>query len=319
MHDDLYDFFYEAMPGYEKVGFRETDLVCWGCFDDPDYVDYNYANMTEWGRQRFVTPGIAIGGELVSTDLVEMNLMIRILLGSAYFEGWENEETFVTHDPLGNPVSKDHPWNKTTIPKPQKRDFLDKYSWVVSPRIYDERTDRHVACDTGGGPFARQWVTAKAGLVDLGFLKATGDSIQMALPRTASMPEMELEWKVPQWSNAIERDRARSYHQAYSALVGLYCVQKAMEEVKAGRTKSWNDFKVPDEAVSVGFTKRRAGCSPTTWLSAVERSPTTSPIRRLHGTRARVTSTVRPARTRTHARTHRYSRRTVQKTSRAST
>ena len=26
MHDDLYDFFYEAMPGYEKVGYRDTDL-----------------------------------------------------------------------------------------------------------------------------------------------------------------------------------------------------------------------------------------------------------------------------------------------------
>ena len=42
MHDDLYDFFYEALPGYERVGFRDTDLVCWGCFDDPDYVDYGY-------------------------------------------------------------------------------------------------------------------------------------------------------------------------------------------------------------------------------------------------------------------------------------
>ena len=34
------------------------------------------------------------------------------------------------------------------------------------------------------------------------------------------MPEMELEWKIPEKSNAIERDRARTYHQAYSALVG---------------------------------------------------------------------------------------------------
>ena len=33
------------------VGYRDTNLVCWGCFDDPDYVDYDYRNMTEWGRQ----------------------------------------------------------------------------------------------------------------------------------------------------------------------------------------------------------------------------------------------------------------------------
>ena len=100
------------LPGYDMVGFRETNLVNWGSFDDPDYVDYDYRNMTDWGRKRYITPGVAIDGELISTDLVEINLMIRILLGSSYFDGWENEPTFVTHDPLGNPVDKNHPWNK---------------------------------------------------------------------------------------------------------------------------------------------------------------------------------------------------------------
>jgi hydrogenase large subunit len=125
--------------------------------------------------------------------------------------------------------------------------------------MYNAAKDKFVASDTGGGPFARQWVTAKAGLLDLGFLKATGESLQMVLPKTGFMPEMELEWKVPKWSNAIERQRARTYHQAYSALVGLYCLEKAQEEVRAGRTKSWNDFKVPDEAISVGFHEAARG------------------------------------------------------------
>jgi hydrogenase large subunit len=259
MHDDLYDFFLQELPGYDMVGYRETNLVNWGCFDDPDYVDYNYRTMGEWGRKRYITPGVAINGELVSTDLVEINLMIRILLGSSYFDSWANEPTFVTHDPLGNPVDKNHPWNKQTLPKPQKRDWADKYSWVVSPRIYDKRTDTHVCCDTGGGPFARQWCTAKAGLVDFGYLKATGESIQMVLPKTSSMPEMELEWKVPEKSNAVERDRARSYHQAYSALVGLHCLERALKEVRAGRTKSWKEFKVPEQAISCGFHEAARG------------------------------------------------------------
>ena len=73
------------------------------------------------------------------------------------------------------------------------------------------------------------------------------------------MPEMELEWKVPAKSNAIERDRARSYHQAYSAAVALYNLEKALVEVRAGRTKSWSDFKVPQEAVSVGFHEAARG------------------------------------------------------------
>ena len=146
-----------------------------------------------------------------------------------------------------------------TLPKPQKRDFQDKYSWVASPRIYDQRNDTYVACDTGGGPFARSWVTAKAGLVDFGYAKATGESIKMVLPRTASKPEMELEWKIPEKSNAIERDRARTYHEAYSALIALHNLERALTEVREGRTKSWNDFKVPQEAVSVGFCEAARG------------------------------------------------------------
>ena len=55
MHDDLYDFFLQELPGYDMVGYRDTNLVL-GAFDDPDYVDYDYRNMTEWGRKRYITP-----------------------------------------------------------------------------------------------------------------------------------------------------------------------------------------------------------------------------------------------------------------------
>src|ERR1051325_11200620 len=37
MHDDLFDFFYDALPGYEQVGLRRTLLGCWGAFQDPEY------------------------------------------------------------------------------------------------------------------------------------------------------------------------------------------------------------------------------------------------------------------------------------------
>ncbi len=45
LHDDLFDFFYEALPGYEKVGARRVLLGCWGSFNDPDVCDYTYKNM----------------------------------------------------------------------------------------------------------------------------------------------------------------------------------------------------------------------------------------------------------------------------------
>jgi hydrogenase large subunit len=137
MHDDLFDFFYDALPGYEEVGLRRTLLGCWGSFQDPEYCNFEYKDMTQWGRKMFVTPGVVVDGKLVTTDLVDINLGIRILLGSSYYEDWEGQETFVTHDPLGNPVDRRHPWNQHTNPRPQKRDLDGNYSWVMSPRWYD--------------------------------------------------------------------------------------------------------------------------------------------------------------------------------------
>ena len=122
---------------------------------------------------------------------------------------------------------------------------------------------------------------------------------------------MELEWKVPEKSNAIERDRARTYHQAYSALVGALQPRGRLGEIRAGRTKSWKDFKVPagrrQRRLPRGGPRRALA---TTWSSRAARSPTTSRTRRRRGTPACATSSARPAPTRTRCRTRRSSRRT---------
>ncbi len=253
LHEDLFDFWYEALPGYEKVGERRILLGCWGAFNNPDVCDYRYENMSDWGRGMFVTPGIVVDGQLVTNDLMDINLGMRILLGSSYYDDWQNEETFVRHDPLGNPIDKRHPWNQTTTPRPQKRDFNGNYTWVMSPRWFDKRTSDHLALDTGGGPIARLWSTALSGLVDIGYIKATGNSVIINLPKGAMLPETTFEWKIPKWSNAIERDRARTYFQAYAAAAALFFCEKAMEELMAGRSKTWAPFKVPEEAISCGF------------------------------------------------------------------
>src|SRR5688500_221379 len=153
LHDDLFDFFYEALPGYEEVGRRRVLLGCWGSFQDAEACDFRYENMSAWGRKMYVTPGIVVDGKLITTDLVEINLGIRILLGSSFYDDWQDGETFVKADPLGNPVDKRHPWNQTTLPRPQKRDLAGgKYTWVMSPRWFDKTTGTHLALDTGGGP-----------------------------------------------------------------------------------------------------------------------------------------------------------------------
>jgi hydrogenase large subunit len=253
--DDLFDFFYDITDGeYGKVGYRRTLLGCWGAFQNPDVVNYSYEGMNDAGNSSFVTPGIVIDGELVTTNLVDINLGLRILLGSSFYDDWDQEEPFVTRDPLGNPVDQRHPWNQTTLPKPQKRDFDTNYSWVMSPRWLDERTGDHLALDTGGGPLARLWATALAGLVDTGYVKATGSSVEINLPGTSTMPETSFEWKIPeQGSNTLERGRARAYFIAYSAAQAVYFVEKALELVRAGDTKVFQEFEVPDEAIGCGF------------------------------------------------------------------
>jgi hydrogenase large subunit len=210
--------------------------------------------MTAWGRDMYVTPGIVVDGELITTDLVEINLGMRILLGSSYYDDWVNGATMVPRDPLGNAVDPRHPWNQTTLPRPQKRNLEGgNYSWVMSPRWYWKKTGEHLALDTGGGPLARLWATALAGRVKTPFVQATGRSIKIQLPKTASSGEMELEWKIPKWANTLERDRARAYFIAYAAGMALFFLEKAMEHVRAGDLKTFQEFEVPDEAIGCGF------------------------------------------------------------------
>ena len=253
MNDDVFDFFYQALPGYEEVGRRRVLLGCWGAWQDPAVCDYRYENMTRWGRAMKVTPGIIVDGEQITTDLVDINLGIRILLGSSYYEDWVNEKPFVTHDPLGNPVDMRHPWNQTTLPAPGKRDFDGKYSWVMSPRWLDKRTGDHLALDTGGGPLARLWSTALAGLVRTDYVEATGSGVRISLPKSEKLPEMTFEWKIPQWSNALERDRARAYFVAYSAAMAVQFLEAGLALIRGGDTKVFNDFAVPEEAIGCGF------------------------------------------------------------------
>jgi hydrogenase large subunit len=252
-NDDVFDFFYEALPGYEEVGRRRILLGCWGAWQDPEHCDYKYEHMNDWGKRMFVTPGVVVDGELVTNNLVDINLGIRILLGSSFYDDWQHEEPFVTHDPLGNPVDMRHPWNQTTLPHPQKRDFENNYSWVMSPRWYDKRTGDYLALDTGGGAFARLYTTALSGLVNTSYVRSTGHSVQISLPRSEKLPEQTLEWQIPQWSNAIERDRARAYFIAYAAAMSVQFLEEAMARMQTGDTKVFSDFTVPENAIGCGF------------------------------------------------------------------
>lgn len=84
-------------------------------------------------------------------------------------------------------------------------------------------------------------------------MKATGSGVQITLPKSTELPEMQLEWRIPRRANTLERDRARAYFVAYAAAAAVYFCEQAMNEVRAGNTTMFTDFDVPDEAIGVGF------------------------------------------------------------------
>ncbi len=90
-------------------------------------------------------------------------------------------------------------------------------------------------------------------------VEATGHSVRITLPRTMTRPEATFEWRIPRWSNAIERNRARTYFQAYIAALALHFCDRALAEVRGGRTDTWSEFTVPDDAFSCGFTEAVRG------------------------------------------------------------
>jgi hydrogenase large subunit len=223
----------------------------------------------------------------------------------------------VKNDPLGNKVDVRHPWNQHTLPQPQKRDFDKKYSWVMSPRWFDGKD--HLALDTGGGALARLWSIALAGLVDIDTIKATGNSIVMNFPRTALKPEKTFEWKVPKWSNTIERDRARTYFQAYAPRARCTSSRRRSPRCARATRRPWEPFKVPNEGIGCGFTEAVRGVLSHHLVIRAARSPTITRTRPRRGTRTRATFTARPGRTRTPCRVSRSSRRARATSSRAST
>jgi hydrogenase large subunit len=245
--EDLTSFFYGVDKRYQQVGARAKNFMDSGIWDDPFTYDGTYASCPEWGERRWATPGIVIDGRLITTNLHHINMGIEEFVEHSYYEGWEDEGVRYTADPAGNPLSPNHPWNKETKPSPEhKRSWKDRYSWSTAPRW-----DRQVM---EAGTYARMWITALASkLPHSRFLKSTGTSLQMHVPKTL-LPEMDFEWTIPDVWNAFERNRNRAYHILYSMLVAYENLLIAYDLMKRGDTRTSTPYTVPhDERIGVGF------------------------------------------------------------------
>ncbi len=256
--DDLINFLIDM--NYDNVGVREANLISYGVYEDPYAYNAKYEDMTKWGEKRRVTPGVVINGNLVTTDLVEINVGIREYVTHSYYESWNGRD--IEKDPLGNELAAEHPWNKDTIPRPGPPKAWDqKYSWTTAPRWHDwkKKVDGKVHV-VEAGPISRLWVTAKAQKVP----ESTGSSLKFTLPQAnvagfRVSEELTFEWKIPERVNAIERVRARAYYHAYSAYVAYELLLKALEMVKKGESKIWNPYKRPREGIGVGLIEAMRG------------------------------------------------------------
>jgi hydrogenase large subunit len=73
------------------------------------------------------------------------------------------------------------------------------------------------------------------------------------LPRSTELPETTLEWKIPRWSNALERDRARIYFVAYAAAMAVQFIEEGLRRCRSGDLKVFTNFEVPDQTIGCGF------------------------------------------------------------------
>lgn len=247
--EDLTQFFYDANPEYRKVGARRANMIDTGIFDHHEAYDATYRNAGEWGNKRWASPGAIVDGELVTTDLHQINMGLEEFVAHSYYDEWtgDGQKQRYEADPLGNPLSPHHPWNKITKPRPQGQSWKEKYTWDTTPRW--DRLGMEAGC------YARLWNSAVAqNMPENPFLEPTGHSLKIRLPRGA-MPEMELEWKVPDVWNAFERNRARAYCVGQCAMIAMNNWMLAMDRLKDGDTRTSTKFEIPKrgEQLGVGF------------------------------------------------------------------
>ena len=240
--EDLVDFFLDADPRYADVGARRANLITTGIWDDAASYDASYARADEWGARRLSTPGVVVEGELMTTSLNHVNVGIEEFVDHSFYEQWSDGEAPATA-PDGSPLSPFHPWNKRTIPRPEKRNWKERYSWSTAPR-WDRKP-----METG--PLARHWITAEAGLVQTEFISSGGGSLQIHLPE-GELPATVIEWRVPERVNALERNRARAAHVGYCLMVAYSYLLQGFDLVRRGETQMSNPYEVKD-GIGVGY------------------------------------------------------------------
>src|SRR5919199_146707 len=240
--DDIFDFLYEANPQYQHLGKAVPTLVDFGQWDHEDYYDASYENCNLWGEKRWSTPGAIINGKLVTTRLTDLNIGFEEFVDRSYYEVCK-DYPFKT-DPLGNPLSPNHPWNKTIIPRAGEQNSKERYSWGCTPTW-----DRHTF---EVGAYSRVYLSALAQkLPPSRYIESTGESLVLNLIED-KLPGMRLEWKIPPLWNAFERNRARAYGIAFNLMVTIENYERAKVLLERGEHQVTTPLTIPEQGQYFG-------------------------------------------------------------------
>ncbi len=138
LHDDLFDFFYEALPGYEQVGQRRVLLGCWGAFQDPGVLRLPLRDMSDWGRRdvrharrrrrRRARHHRSRRHQPRHPDPARQLVLRRLGRSGDVRAARIRSATRSTGA---------HPWNQTRSRARRSATSTDKYTWVMSPRWFD--------------------------------------------------------------------------------------------------------------------------------------------------------------------------------------
>jgi len=240
--DDLIEFIYTTEPRYRRVGELPGNFLSVGLWDDPASYDASYQNCNEWGGRRLAPPGVIINNQQRTTRLSDVNIGIEEFIDHSYYAQWQGWQ-FPT-DPMSSPLSPWHPWNKDTIPDPARRNWKDRYTWNTAPRWDREPME--------SGPIARLWINALSNKQSCGFIEKNGHGLKIEVPK-GRRPATLLHWQIPERPNALERNRARAYHLAYTGMIAYSILLGAFDCLRRGETEMSRRFLIPEMAIGAGF------------------------------------------------------------------
>ena len=140
--------------------------------------------MTTWGRAMYVTPGVVVDGKLVTNDLVEDQPRHPDPARQLLLQGVAGPGDVRHERPAGQPGVQGPSVEPAHDPGAAEARLRRQVQLGDEPALVPRGRARrqHLALDTGGGPLARLWSTALSGLVDIGYVKATGQQRPDQLP-----------------------------------------------------------------------------------------------------------------------------------------